>query len=254
MFFYLSKLIAFVLSPLIWVFVLLLWSWKTKIESRRRKLFISAVCILFFFTNSFFADEFMRAWEYTSEDLKQTEKFDYAVVLGGMASYDPRLDKAQFSGSADRLWQVLPLLQSGQVKKMIITGGSGSILHPEYKEAAILKKYLLKIGIADSLVIIENESKNTRENATNTKVIMDSLKIKSNVLFVTSSFHMRRSIACFEKVGIKNIRPYCTDRFSGPRKFEFDHLFIPSVEALSEFTLLIHEITGYLVYKIRGYS
>ncbi|HEY1039080.1 MAG TPA: YdcF family protein [Bacteroidia bacterium] len=253
MFFYLSKLLTFVLSPLIWVFILLIWSWRTKIETRKKKMFIAALCTLWFFSNSFFADEFMRSWEYTSEDLEKTEKFEYAIVLGGMSSYDPRLDKPQFSGSADRLWQTLVLLKTGQVDKMIITGGSGSILRPEDKEAGILKKYLLKIGIPDSCIIIENESKNTHENAVNTKKILDSLQIKSKVLFVTSAFHMRRGLGCFEKVGVTNLRPYCTDRFSGPRKFEFDHLFIPSIEAMSEFSLVIHEITGYLVYKVKGY-
>lgn len=253
MFFYISKLLAFILMPLTWVFVLLIWSWRTKIETRKRKLFLISICTLYFFCNSFIVDECMRIWEYTSDDLKKTEKFDYAVVLGGMISYDPRLDKPEFSGSADRLWQVLPLLKNGQVGKIIITGGSGSINHPDHKEAAILKKYLLKLEIADSLIIIENESKNTRENATNTKIILDSLKVRSKILFVTSSFHMRRSIGCFNKVGITNIRPFCTDRYSGPRKFEFDHVFIPSSHALDEFTLLIHEITGFITYKLRGF-
>jgi len=253
MFFYISKLLAFILMPLTWVFVLLIWSWRTKIETRKRKLFLIALCTLYFFSNSFIVDECMRIWEYTSDDLKKTEKFEYAVVLGGMTTYDPRLEQPKFIASADRLWQVLPLLKNGQVGKIIITGGSGSINHPEEKEAAILKKYLLKLEIPDSLIIIENESKNTRENATNTKIILDSLKIKSKILFVTSSFHMRRGIGCFNKVGVTNIRPFCTDRYSGPRKFEFDHLLIPNSHALDEFTLLIHEITGFITYKLRGF-
>lgn len=253
MFFYLSKLLAFILAPLTWVFILLIWAWRTKIETRKRKLFIISICTLYFFSNSFIVDEFMRMWEYTSDDLKKTEKFDYAVVLGGMTTYDPRLDQPKFLSSADRLWQVLPLLKNGQVGKIILTGGSGSINHPEEKEAAILKKYLQKLDIPDSLIIIENESKNTRENATNTKIILDSLKVKSKILFVTSAFHMKRGIGCFNKVGVNNLRPYCTDRFSGLRKFEFDHLLIPNSHALDEFTLLIHEITGFVTYKLRGF-
>lgn len=253
MFFYLSKLLAFILAPLTWVFILLFWAWRTKIETRKRKLFIISICTLYFFSNSFIVDEFMRMWEYTSEDLKKTEKFEYAIVLGGMTTYDPRLDKPKFISSADRLWQVLPLLKNGQVQKIILTGGSGSINHPEEKEAAILKKYLLKLDIPDSLIIIENESKNTRENATNTKLILDSLKVKSKILFVTSAFHMKRGIGCFNKVGVTNLRPFCTDRFSGLRKFEFDHLLIPNSHALDEFTLLIHEISGFITYKVRGY-
>ncbi len=195
----------------------------------------------------------MRLWEVTTPDLKPTRNYKYAVVLGGMIWYDARQDKPQFLRNADRLFQTLPLLGSKQVQKIIITGGSGSISHPEEKEAAILKKYLLKCGYADSSIIIENESKNTRENALFTKHLMDSLYIQDSVLFVTSAFHLRRAKGCFNKVGINKIVLYPTDRYSGPRKFDFDHLFIPDPGALHTSTLLIHEMMGWLIYKIKGY-
>jgi uncharacterized SAM-binding protein YcdF (DUF218 family) len=253
MFFYLSKLLVFIISPLTWIFTLLILSLCLKNPKTKRKLLIASLIVFYFFSNAFILDECMRLWEFTSKDLSKKEHFDAAIILGGMTTYDPRLDNPQFGNSADRLWQALPLLKNGQIKKIILTGGSGSILHPEEKESGILKKYLLKIGIADSLVIIENESKNTRENALFTKKLLDSINLKSNLLFVTSAFHMKRSIGTFEKVGLKNIRPFCTDRYSGPRKFEFDHLFIPNTHALDKFTLLIHEIIGYCVYKTIGY-
>ncbi len=253
MFFYLSKILAFFLSPLIWVFILFVYSWRSKTESKKKRSFIAGLIVLYVFSNSFIVDECMRAWEYTSPDMQKTEKFDYAIVLGGMVSYDERLDKPQFSRGADRLLQPLVLLQQQQVKKIILTGGSGSIEFPDHKEAAILKKYLVSIGVPDSCIIIENESKNTRENALFTKRIVDSLHINSKILFVTSAFHMRRGIGCFNKAGITNIRPWPADRYSGKRKFGIDHCFIPNIEAMSSFSLLIHEISGYFIYKISGY-
>ena len=253
MFFYLSKIFAFILSPLIWTFILFIYSWRSKTESKKKRFFIFGLIVLYVFSNSFIADECMRAWEYTSEDMKKTEKFDYAIVLGGMMSYDEKLDKPQFSRGVDRLLQPLVLLQQKQVKKIILTGGSGSIEHPDHREAGILKKYLISIGIPDSAIIIENNSRNTRENALFTKNILDSLHVNSKILFVTSAFHMRRGIGCFNKVGITNIRPWCTDRFSGERKFAIDHCFIPNSTAMEAFTLLIHEISGYIIYKLSGY-
>jgi len=195
----------------------------------------------------------MRHWEVTTPDLKSTQKYKYAIVLGGMTWYDARQDKPQFLRSADRLFQVLPLVGNNQIKKIIITSGSGSISHPEEKEAAILKHYLLKCGYPDSTIIIENESRNTRENALFTKHLVDSLQIKDSVLFVTSAFHLRRAIGCFDKAGIKNIVVYPTDRYSGPRKIEFDFLLIPNPAALETSTLLLHEIMGWIVYKLKGY-
>lgn len=241
------------ISPLIWFFVLCIIAFFAKDKVRKKKLVIGAVCILFVFSNSFIVDEFMRAWEVVTPDLKPKEKYKYAIVLGGMIWYDARQDKPQFMRSGDRLFQTLSLFGNKQIDKIIITGGSGSINHPEEKEAAILKKYLLKCGYADSSIIIENKSRNTRENALFTKYLIDSLHIQDSALFITSAFHLRRAKGCFNRVGITKIVLYPTDRYSGPRKFELDHLFIPNPGALETSTLLLHEIMGWLIYKVKGY-
>lgn len=253
MFFIFSKILAFLISPLVWIFTLSITAFFAKDKIRKKKLCIAAAIILYVFSNPFLVDEAMRQWEVTTPDLKPTQKYEYAIVLGGMSWYDARQDRPQFLRSGDRLFQVLPLIGNKQVKKIIITGGSGSISHLDEKEAAILKKYLLKCGYADSTIIIENESRNTRENALFTKHLMDSLHIKDSTLFITSAFHLRRAIGCFDKAGIKNIVVYPTDRYSGPRKFDLDHLFIPDPEMLEESSLLMHEVMGWLVYKIKGY-
>ncbi len=253
MFFLLSKILTFLISPLTWVFTLLGISLFSKNPVRKRKYFIASLITLYVFSNGFLADEGMRLWEMTTPDLKITQKYDYAVVLGGMIWYDARIDKPQFMRGADRILQALPLLQSGQVKKIIITGGSGSILHPEDKEADVLKRYLLRLGIPDSCIISENQSRNTRENALLTKNILDSLSVKDSVLFITSAFHLRRAIGCFEKAGLTKLVPFPTDRYSGARKYELDYMFLPNPDALEQWQLLLHEITGYLVYKIRGF-
>ena len=253
MFFIFSKILAFLIAPLTWVFVLFILAFVAKDKLRKKKLVIGAVITLYVFSNSFIVDEFMRAWEVVTPDLKPTQKYKYAIVLGGMIWYDARQDKPQFLRSSDRLFQTLPLYGNKQIDKIIITGGSGSLNHQEEKEAAILKNYLLKCGYADSSIIIENESRNTRENALFTKHLMDSLHIQDSALFITSAFHLRRAKGCFNKAGINNIVLYPTDRYSGPRKFDIDFLFIPDPGAIETSTLLIHEMLGYLIYKIKGY-
>lgn len=253
MFFLFSKILAFLLSPLTWILTLFGIALLSKNALRKKRFFIIGLSALLVFTNPFIVDECMRAWEVTTPDLKPNQKYKYAIVLGGMIWYDARQDKPQFMRGADRIFQTLPLLGSRQIEKIIITGGSGSVLHPEEKEAAILKKYLLKCGYPDSSIIIENESRNTRENALFTKHLLDSLGSKESVLFITSAFHLRRAQGCFEKAGIHKLVLYPTDRYSGPRKWELDHLLVPNADAMKEWDLLLHEVTGYLIYKIRGF-
>ncbi len=255
MFFYLSKILAFLFSPLLWVFLLLLYSFKTKVEGRAKKLRIAALVILYICSNSFIVDECFRQWEPVTPDIDlMTTKYDGAIVLGGIGSIDMRLQKIGFGASGDRLFQVLPYYFNGRIKKIIFSGGSGSIEFPECREAIYIKKYLNGLHIPDSALVMESNSKNTYENAIFTKKLLDSLNISGNFMLVTSSYHMPRSMAVFKKAGFTNLTAYPTNRMSGGRRFTPDHLLIPNPDALFSLQFLIHEWMGYIIYKIKGYA
>ncbi len=254
MFFILSKILAFVFSPTVWAVSLLAYSLLTKNESRAKKTRISALVILYICCNSFLVDECFRAWEPTTPDIdKMNSRYEGAIVLGGIGDVDLRLGKINFGHSGDRLFQTLPLYYQGRIKKLVFTGGSGSIEFPEKREGIFVQKYLRSIHFPDSAMVFESNSKNTFENAVFTKKILDSLNIKGSFLLVTSAYHMPRAMAVFKKAGYQNVIPYITNRSSGLRRFTFDHLLIPNPGALFSLELLIHEWVGYLVYKIKGY-
>ena len=145
------------------------------------------------------------------------------------------------------------MYHKGRVNKICITGGSGSIKHPNHREAAYIKAYLKTIEVPNSNIIMENSSRNTYENAVFTKRILDSLGFKGSILLVTSSFHMRRSLAIFKKAGYQNVTPFVTNKFTGIRKFEFDYCLIPNAEAVTACNTILHEIVGYVIYKAKGY-
>lgn len=255
MFFIFSKILAFLFSPTVWAIGLLVYSFFTKIEQRAKKLRISTFVILFVCGNSFFVDECFRAWEPVTPDIDlMTTKYEGAIVLGGIGDIDLRLGKINFGLSGDRLFQTLPLFYNARFKKIIFTGGSGSIEFPEKIEGLYVQKYLRSIHIPDSVMIFETKSKNTYENAVFTKKILDSLNLMGPFLLVTSAYHMPRAMAVFNKAGYQNIVPYITNRSSGLRRFTPDHLIIPNPGALFSFELLIHEWVGYLIYKIKGYA
>lgn len=249
MFFIASKLLTFLISPLVWIVVLLLFAVFSKFPHRKRKSLRWAVFLTLFFTNSFLFDECSRLWEVPATPYEQLNTYEAGIVLGGMSVYDPSLNRAQFFRPADRLIQAVELYKRGAIKKIVFTGGSGRLLHPEMKEGSYIKRYLLYMGIPQEDFIIESESKNTYENAVYTKQLLDSTR---GFLLITSSIHMRRSIACFNKAGMIT-EPYSTDRYAGKRKYEFDHLFIPEPSILYDWTKLLHEMVGYISYKIAGY-
>ncbi len=254
MFFFLSKIVAFIMAPFTWMFFCLLFVLKKSWHLPIKKYVLALTIFTYLISNSFIVDELCRAWEYCDDDiyLKKTN-YDLAIVLGGMGRIDERQNKFDFQSSGDRLFQTIELYHKGRVKKILVTGGSGSINHPNHREAQFIKKYLINIGVPDTAIIIENNSKNTYENAVFTKHILDSMQFKGSVLLVTSSFHMRRSKAVFTKAGYVNFTPYITNKFSGIRKYEIDHCLIPNTDALFVLNLIVHELFGYTIYKLQGY-
>lgn len=255
MFFYVSKIIGFLFTPIIWVFSLLVYALVTKNTPRRKKLLIWGVAVFYFFSNSFILEEFSRAWEVPAVHYEELKVYDAGIVLGGILSYDEQFDRIQFYRSSDRLFQAVELYKKGFIKKIFFVGGSGSIEFADLKEGRFVKRYLLTLGIPEEDILIENESKNTRENAVNAKDVL----IKNNMssgkfLLITSGLHMRRALGCFKVMGL-DVMPYSVDRNGGPlRRFTPDHLLIPDVDTFMWWDAVIHEWIGMAVYKMRGYA
>lgn len=80
------------------------------------------------------------------------------------------------------------------------------------------------------------------------------MSITPKVLLVTSALHMRRSEACFKKVGLTSFDTFSTDHYTGEvREYYFDQYLIPNASTLSDWNRLTHEWVGYLMYRLKGY-
>lgn len=193
-------------------------------------------------------------WELPATKISSiTKPYEACVMLGGTIRYmNSNVSRPVFGQAADRYLQSIELLASGKIKKLILSSGSGSLLYKEAKEADFLKAQMLRLKVDSTLVIAESISKNTYENAVESSKILKQQNINGEVLLVTSAFHMRRAIACFKKQGL-TVVPFCVDQRSGKQMFTPDKLFIPDVEKLSDWNLLIHEWFGFLTYKVAGY-
>ncbi|MFI5148334.1 MAG: YdcF family protein [Bacteroidia bacterium] len=252
MFFYLSKLLTFLLLPITWLFALLIYLLLSKNEKRKRKAFLTFCAGFYILCNSFLSTEFMRAWEVPAVADETLSTYDAGIVLSGMMTYDTKLKKNQFMHGADRLLQAIQLYKKGKIKKIVFTGGSGSLTYPDMKEGIYIREFLLQLGIPQADFFIESESHNTRENATFTKPLLDKEFPQGKFLLITSAYHMRRSLGCFRKAGI-TVTPYSTDRLAGERKLALDFYLIPNIDALDVWQAAIHEMSGYMIYKLAGY-
>src|SRR3546814_10230096 len=67
------------------------------------------------------------------------------------------------------------------------------------------------MGVPDSVILVENKTRNTHESAAKVKNMLQDLGYTSHdCLLITSAFHMRRSLACYRKVGL-TLDPFTTD-------------------------------------------
>lgn len=255
MFFYISKILSFFISPLIWIFICILIALIARTPKRKKRFLITAVVMFFFFSNSVIVDEAVRLWELPMKKNSELQKYDVGIVLGGgMVNIDKMYDnRLIFQSSTDRILQALDLYEAGTIDKILISSGSGSIIFKDMLEASLLRNYLLKIKVPDSVILIDSTSKNTYENAVNSVKLLNSNYKNGKFLLITSSIHMRRAQACFKKQGLK-FDIYPTNKIvSDVRRWDLSYLFVPNIECFSEWGKLIHEIIGYFSYKLTGY-
>ena len=254
MFFVLSKIFSFLMHPFSWVVIALIISWVTKRPRLARYTFRSAIIALIFFSNTVIFLEFARLWEKDGKKIEEVGHYDCAVVLGGMAEYDNSNDRLSIRRGGDRIWQAINLYHLGKVDKILISGDNGILLGGELEEATQFKEVLVENGIPEGDILVESKSKNTYENAVESKKIIDHHKELKSILLVTSALHMRRSQKCFEKAGFLNFETFTTDHYTGDnRSYSFDQYIIPNASTLSDWERLIHEWVGYVSYSIMGY-
>lgn len=224
-------------------------------SKRSRKLIFIAIITLYLFSNPFIVDEVIRMWEcHVVPDKNLTDQFDVGIVLGGgMITFDKENNRLSFRDNVDRIMQAVRLYKSGKIQKILISGGSGSLLYRDMKESELLKDYFVEIGIPSYDMIIETTSDNTYENAKYTSEILLNEYPESSYLLITSAIHMRRAKACFNKFDIE-LSTYPTNKLVGKRRYQFSYMFVPDVNSLGRWNIFLHEFFGYLVYKVMGYA
>ncbi len=253
MFFFLSKVLAFLAQPLSVVFILLLASRIVRSATWRKRLLIAGISLLVFTSNFFIANEVMRAWELPVTPFSSLGQYDYAIILTGVTKTETKpKDRVYFSQGADRATHTLQLYKMGYVKKIIVSGGSGRLDGGGVKEADDLADFLLLAGVPKEDILIENESKNTHESALAVSQIVGQIEGSKKLLLVTSGYHMRRALACFRKVNL-DVDPFSVQPVSDPRQFGLGLILIPRIDAIGMWQTMIREWVGMAAYWIVGY-
>jgi len=252
-FFFLSKTVGQLTDPLMWALLLgaagAVVLWRTSKRRAGLSLVGGGVFVLLFFSLPVVSDQlwsWMEAGAHRSYQPGVT--YDAVVLLGGMTNPGGNTaETADWDDAVDRLIVTHELLATGHAQYAIVSGGRHR--PDQLPEAEYLAKQLEAWGIDPSRIIVEPKARNTRENATLSKALIEQHGFH-RVVIVTSAIHMPRAEGCFRAVE-QPVDTLPTDRHMV--NWPGVHL-VPHSENLAGSSQAIHEWVGRVVYRVMGYS
>jgi uncharacterized SAM-binding protein YcdF (DUF218 family) len=209
-----------------------------------------AVGWLYLCSTAQFANFLMGTLErgFVSRAMSVVEPADAIVLLGGGTRGDTHMGTLpDLNQHADRLVHAVALYKAGKAPVIVLTGGSFEDARPEAQQ---MQDLLMVMGVPAKHLLLENESRNTHDNAANTAQLLKASGIH-RILLVTSAFHMRRSQALFAAQGLEVV-PAPTDYQQLVAKQVLPG-WLPVVSNLQQSTIALHEIVGYWFYRWRGW-
>lgn len=252
MFFVLSKILLFLLSPFLWLVVLVFLSFTVKSQEWKKKLMWTALAFFIFFTNPFIIASLVKGWENKATNIDEVSQYDVGIVLSGMMEYNSDVNRLTARRGTDRIWQAITLYKKGKIKKILISGDNGYVLSDDLHESTQLKNLLVSWGIPEQDILIEEQSRNTHENAIFTTELLLKEFPNGKFLLITSSLHMKRAQACFEHEGLQ-FDTFSTDHYYEENKSFTLNSLIPSIESFVMWDRFNKEWVGYLAYWIMDY-
>ncbi|MBW3467336.1 YdcF family protein [Arthrospiribacter ruber] len=255
MFFYLSQFLSFLAMPLTIIVALLAIGLIFYKKSFSRRLLLMGFALLLFFTNPFISNLSMLAWEPDFKPFDTLPEYELGIVLTGVTNLSKTAyDRTFFDKGADRVTHAIQLYKLGKIKKILITGGQGLNPVNTNTEAEWLRDVMLLAEIPAEDILIENQAKNTYQNAVLAKETLEIVGYRPDQehLLITSAFHMRRAKGCFNKVGLRTVT-FPVDYYTHDIKIDIPNLLYPDPKSMATWHTLFKEWIGITVYKIAGY-
>ena len=184
---------------------------------------------------------------YTLISPNNVDPADTVIVLSGMVTLIEKNDGIhyEFSEAVDRIFAGINLLKIGKAQKIILTRGKlpWSVGDPE---GEFLAEFIQSQGINPNRILLSEIVQNTNDEA---KAISRMLPKNSEVILVTSAFHMPRAVKVFQNQNLKVI-PYAVDFRSSVKEINIID-FLPQASAFKDSNFYFREIIGRAYYSIR---
>ena len=191
--------------------------------------------------------------DYPFRQVEELPTADAIVVLGNVRP--SRLHRAypDLKDSSDRAWHTARLYRAGKAPVIVVSAGNvWPTRGGQQTTAEATRVLLVALGVPEEAILLEDRSRNTRQNALFTAEIAADRGL-GRVLLATSAWHMRRAEAAFRRVGL-DVVPAATDYVQSGHPPPWVFRILPNADALSHSTQLLREHLGLLVYRLRGWA
>lgn len=171
---------------------------------------------------------------------------DYIVILGCKVRKDGTLYPL-IRGRVDRAiaFYQKQLAATGHEAIFVPSGGQGR--DETISEAGAMKRYLLEQGIEERLILTEDQSKNTLQNMTFSKKLIEERTPEAKVAFSTTNYHVFRSGIISRQAGFE------PDGMGSPTKWYFwPNAYVREVIGMVSYkwktlVLIVLPIIGFMV-------
>ena len=242
---YINKILPIIVSPLGLIIILLF------LGIFRKKMLptVMGLMILIILSLPVVSGQLIKFLEqnYTFTNPNEIVGADTVIVLSGMVRPIKHNSGVQyeFSDAVDRIFAGINLLKIGKAQKIVLTRGKlpWSIGVPE---GEFLAKFIQSQGIDPNRILLTEIVQNTNDEA---KAISKMLPINSEIILVTSAFHMPRAEKVFQNQNLKVI-PYPVDFRSSEKKIDILD-FLPQALAFQDSNFYFREIIGRAYYSLQ---
>ena len=241
---YINKILPIIVSPLGLIIILLFFG----VFRKRMLPSMIALIILIILSLPIVSGQLIKLLEqnYRPTNPNETARADTVIVLSGMVTLIEKNDGIhyEFSEAVDRIFAGINLLKIGKAQKIILTRGKlpWSVGVPE---GEFLAEFIQSLGINPNRILLSEIVQNTNDEA---KAISRMLPKNSEVILVTSAFHMPRAVKVFQNQNLKVI-PYAVDFRSSVKEINIID-FLPQASAFKDSNFYFREIIGRTYYSI----
>lgn len=188
--------------------------------------------------------------QHPYKNVAELPRADVIVVFGGHTQLNRANWFEPYSriNAIERIDRAAALYAAGKAPRILLSGGARE---GKVSEAQILARLLRQRGVPESAVLLENDSRNTFENARFTDVLMRKQKLKS-ALLVTSALHTPRALGSLAKRGINVTAASSPPQITLPATNAPD-LWTPHLRSLEASRTIIKEYLGLFGYWVRGW-